>query len=1125
MGVVWRAKHRVRDMDVAVKVLRPTKDPKRQAHAFKAEVRAMARLDHPAIAYVHEAGFTRRGIAERSGGAIADIAPFLVMELLEGPSLQRFRGRLPWPQLRAVLLGLLDALGHAHARGVLHLDLKPANIIADPVRWTVKLTDFGLARLRDDEGDDERLTGTPAFMAPEQVQGRGRSMGPWTDLYAVGCLAHCLANGKSPFARRSVHETLLAQLGDDPPPLVSRHPMPDGFAEWIDRLLGKSHRARYRHTADAAWALSRLDTPPEPPGPLSLPPGRYDDNPSASLSADAESTLVEPVIAGHVDARLPESPSPAARAPLPPEPPGSRGQRKRLGVGLFDLRPLPLVGRRAERLSLWKALAACHRTRRSRVAVISGRHGAGKSRLVDWLGVSAAEVGGAMLLRAAHSAEPGTGLGLGPMFARALRCEGMSMDAIPMHLLQYLGADAASDTLDWRMWSDLIGGVPMPRAGRHSAGLGLVRALCRERPVILWIDDAQWAPESLDFVEKLLEEPDPLPVLVVCAVSDDEVDAHPEAANRLARLALAGTAIALEPLPVEETEALIRAMAELDEPTVRQVAERTAGHPQFAVQLMRHWVSEGLLVSTPRGVELRPGARIEVPADLQVVWRERLDRLLAHRSIEETRALELAATLGLEVDDIEWSHVCAMADADPSADLLSALLDARLARRADNADRWAFASAPFRETILLQARRTGRLPDHHRWCAEHLDVQLSHAERAARHWMEAGEPEPAIRAFGLAFAQSADAGDLLRASWLLDAQAQALDAAGCTDDDPRRAVYLINRSRLLRSSGSADKAELDARSARALAEEHEWTDLRLDALEQLGTAQCEAGELQAGVLTLEAALRSPEPKPDPWRRMRLGLAFARASLQLGDNGRARSAARGTFRLADQMHSDAYAAKAQLILAALAPDDAGHVAALDEAEARFARSNHRTGLAEVRTRRGDRARADGDFGAAEDHYRVAADLYRRMGSARLAEPSLALGLLMLDQGLLPEAERALAEAREIIETHATRKLIGPVSLLSAAVAAERGEWGACDLRLEEARRNLLRSELVSHDVARWAERIAERAIAAERMTMAARALDIAMMQHRSTGDADGLNRLQGVTAELSRPPGGIAPPID
>ena len=1126
MGVVWRATHRGRDVPVAVKVLRPTRDPKRQAQAFKAEVRAMARLDHPSIAYVHEASFAPKGTAERSGNLIADGAPFLVMDLIDGPSLQRFRGRLPWPQLRAVLLGLLDALAHAHARGVLHLDLKPANIIADPVRWTVRLTDFGLARLREDEGDDERLTGTPAFMAPEQVQGRGRSMGPWTDLYAVGCLAYCLACGRSPFARPTVHETLLAQLGDETPPLEPRQPMPDGFEAWVARLLAKSPRARYRHPADAAWALARLATPPEPPGPLPITPASAAPDEADPSPGSEESTLVEPVIAGHVDA-LPDAPTRTEAPPLPPEPPRPRQHRRRLGVGLFDLRPLPLVGRETEREVLWSALTACHEARAARSVVISGRHGAGKSKLVEWLGTSASEVGGASLIKAIHSAEPGTGYGLGPMFGRALRCERLGLDALPMHLLSTLGADGAADALDWRIWADLIGGVPMPRAARHSAALGLLRALARERPVIVWIDDAQWAPDSLAFVEGLLEPglADGLPVLIICTVTDDEIGSHPEAAERLASLGQRGRGFALEPLLPDDMKALVRSMADLDEHTVMQVADRTAGHPQFAVQLVRYWAAQGLLVPTPDGVGLPPGARVEMPADLEDVWRERLDRLLEGRPQSEVIALELAATLGLEVDEDEWHAAAAAAGVEPSADLLSALLDARFARHEEGTGRWSFGSAPFRETILHQARAAGRLAAHHRTCAMLLDGQRPHAERAARHWMEAGEPEPAIHAFEQAFEQSADAGDLVRAGWLLDAQARALQAAHCGDNDPRHALYLLDRSRLLRGTGSAAEAELDARAVLNLAEENHWPDIALDALEQLGAAQIEAGQLQAGVLTLERALRSPEPFPVPKRRVRLGLGFARAALQLGDHARASSAARGTFTLAARLGSDAYAAKAQMILAQLARDEATCAAALLEAETRFARSKHRTGLAEVHTLRGDIARAAGEFGAAETHYRIAADLFRRMGSAHLAEPALALGLLLLDQGLLPEAERALEEAREIIEAHHTRRLIGPVSLLSAAVAAERHQWDACDLRLDEASRNLLRSELVSGDLARWAEQIAAAAIETGRTTIAARAHDIALAQHRALGDHDGVDRMLGVRRNLSRPPGGFAPPIE
>ncbi|MCA9542359.1 MAG: hypothetical protein KC620_25855, partial [Myxococcales bacterium] len=122
MGEVWAGAHVVRGVPVAVKFLRPRRrNSERTARAFRDEVRAMARLDHPAIVYVYDFGLAPTGTAPRSGGRIPDGSPYLVMELLDGEPLDRFRGRMAWPPLRAVLLGLRDALGHAHARGVLHL--------------------------------------------------------------------------------------------------------------------------------------------------------------------------------------------------------------------------------------------------------------------------------------------------------------------------------------------------------------------------------------------------------------------------------------------------------------------------------------------------------------------------------------------------------------------------------------------------------------------------------------------------------------------------------------------------------------------------------------------------------------------------------------------------------------------------------------------------------------------------------------------------------------------------------------------------------------------------------------------------------------------------------------------
>jgi serine/threonine protein kinase len=119
------------------------------------------------------------------------------MELVRGGTLHDVCGRLRWSACRGVLHGLLDALAHAHARDVLHLDIKPANVLLEPVgeqRVRPRLGDFGLSGIA---ADGRRTAGTPQYMSPEQF--RGRDLGPWSDLYAVGCLAWTLVTGRPPF--------------------------------------------------------------------------------------------------------------------------------------------------------------------------------------------------------------------------------------------------------------------------------------------------------------------------------------------------------------------------------------------------------------------------------------------------------------------------------------------------------------------------------------------------------------------------------------------------------------------------------------------------------------------------------------------------------------------------------------------------------------------------------------------------------------------------------------------------------------------------------------------------------------------------------------------------------------
>ena len=188
MGVVWRGRHRAQGAAVAIKVIGASwsENPGSRA-AFRREVRAIAGLSHPGIVAVYDLGQISAAAAGASGGRLDAGAPYLVMELLSRGALDRVVGLLDWPLLRQLCDDVLDALAHAHAHDIVHCDIKPANVLLSEGaggRVCAKLTDFGVAHAFTSatEGDQPVSAGTPAYMPPEQLCGRWRDYGPWTDL-------------------------------------------------------------------------------------------------------------------------------------------------------------------------------------------------------------------------------------------------------------------------------------------------------------------------------------------------------------------------------------------------------------------------------------------------------------------------------------------------------------------------------------------------------------------------------------------------------------------------------------------------------------------------------------------------------------------------------------------------------------------------------------------------------------------------------------------------------------------------------------------------------------------------------------------------------------------------------
>ncbi len=267
MGEVWLASHRIQRAQVAIKfVLGVRRDDAWALESFAEEVRATAGLAHPGIVRVLDHGVVDAASGAARAGVLSAGVPYLVMELIGGRPLSGYVGALRWPRVRSILLQILEALAHSHARGVIHRDIKPGNVLVIKERRSGKLTlhtrlsDFGLARALEREGGDAMVVGTPAFMAPEQVRGAWRDQGPWTDLYSMGCLAWSLVCGVPPFGQTiSPYEQCEKHLKRTPPPLKPTHPVPAGFEAWLRRLLAKPPGSRYTNAADAIWGLLSID--------------------------------------------------------------------------------------------------------------------------------------------------------------------------------------------------------------------------------------------------------------------------------------------------------------------------------------------------------------------------------------------------------------------------------------------------------------------------------------------------------------------------------------------------------------------------------------------------------------------------------------------------------------------------------------------------------------------------------------------------------------------------------------------------------------------------------------------------------------------------------------------------
>ncbi|WP_255657600.1 serine/threonine-protein kinase [Actinoplanes sp. L3-i22] len=315
MSVVWRGFDEVLGRQVAVKVLPPSTsaDPSFRRR-LRAEAQAAARLSHPHITNVYDYG--------EATTVDGEPVPYVVMELVDGESLAAVLARvrtMPWNAAVRISADVAAALAAAHARGIVHRDVTPANVML--TQSGAKVVDFGISALigENDTDPDGSLLGTPAYLAPERLE--GGQVSPATDVYAVGLLIYRMLIGQLPWDVGTTTALLRAHQYVEPEPL----PPVEGLPREVDALVGRCLEKRPADrppTAEVAHVLAAIAA-----GAPMASSGGY----QADWGDSGEDTTILP--SGYPYAGMGAAAAAFSPAPHELESPGNRGPQLRPGAG------------------------------------------------------------------------------------------------------------------------------------------------------------------------------------------------------------------------------------------------------------------------------------------------------------------------------------------------------------------------------------------------------------------------------------------------------------------------------------------------------------------------------------------------------------------------------------------------------------------------------------------------------------------------------------------------------------------------------------------------------------------------------------------------------------------------
>jgi serine/threonine protein kinase len=572
MGVVYRCRDKTGEMLAVKRVVLPAANADEHLGWFLAEAQALAGLSHDNI------------VRARDFGQLRDGTPYLAMELVAGVSLQQLiADPLPLSLLWTITDQVLAALAHAHARGVVHGDLKPSNIVVENdarLGPRARLFDFGLAK-RYRAQLDLRLgqkpapshpppsAGTPGYMAPEQILGRRSEICPATDLYALGCILYRALAGRGAFTSESRLQ-LDFHCFREPAPLVPLVEVPKGLIDFVMQLLKKrpSDRASSAAEVRSLWKDFQPTTRDQPE--IKRRP-RSGQHRREELTTGSRTTR-----------RI--SPRGARSGPQ------KLRRSNRWLPGLLSIRPSPMVGRTGlcrHLLDRFAQIADASSGRRLGV-VLTGPAGVGKSRLAEWLCTEIEEAGSAMVLRGYRAGAPGRD-GLAVAFSDRYGLGGGALRMLPTPLAERCQPEDLGALVDWilRRLDPPTEEVAKRDDSKTAASiLRVLVELAGSRPLLLWLDDpSQLCPETLSVLAALPRQAPSLRVMVVTTACPEELGKSTVVASIHAlRTSLETEFLAVPPLDSLTTSAMLRASHPIDSALALQIALDSGGIPLDALE-------------------------------------------------------------------------------------------------------------------------------------------------------------------------------------------------------------------------------------------------------------------------------------------------------------------------------------------------------------------------------------------------------------------------------------------------------------------------------------------------------------------------------------------------------------